>query len=1372
MPKEILEVKNFNHGIISSPATADIPTEAASFSFNLDSVTEAGKLKGIPEDKEILTGINATSGVMLKDDLIIYNSHQKKFVKLSDFDSLAEADENADFIYVSDFNDTTTIGDTAADEAGGMTCGPGSGTNTLLARLDSESVSDENRSFVLKYSVESQNSESAWHQINFFTQGAPGYITGDNVNISFDYFTPTSSSMSYLFFSQGENLWLNNPPAPLAKGEWTRKTISGVITDDPHTIDSSLDETDATWAGSPGAPVPATIKLTLPANTLLSADKDDFSIDVTNVDGGTFSPGTLDSSNGILSVTQGGDGVTADIEVTAGLLYGNWEGTITCKLLNGNYSFKMVLSETSSSASSQLPTGDYIYLDNFIVTRNMVESSAFGGANNHISFNRRNDVIYAGMGNGIPPQYIDKDRLSVNSELVAPGGNVAGSDYDKLIYAGLSGSDRVYIGWRKGVKKIYKIVSDDTPASNPVVTTSSEIDIENVTAIGVSQDFGNFWLVASTSNINASPGDFYSGEISSIGSSVTLTPFPAEWVGTVTFDAAIKDYMEASDDIETLDTNDSSIRLWVSYNANNPDVSFPLGAYSPFLFSAEIHDGSSAATELLLYDRTFPTVTKPNGHSGGSQKWKRQPDTMIFQMDENGAMSYEYKELTATLDWKSGSNFKPLRNTLCPAIAAGHEIAVGFKLGENTKLRRTYNTIDPISYDETYDTSEHNIPHRVCIFTVKWIDSGFDCRNGHSLTSADLRIVSYIDIDNIDLMHYDTNYDKLNVVRYASGTDLAFEMQTLIVPAPTATSEIPVILAGHTCGQEPTKSLVFSFQNDGLQGGHYDSGTGEALIRSHTDNNCDNAFIDIYKPLGDFSQDPYFFQDGTAGGIFKEIDQDGSNHVFEEAIDTYDGDESTISIVGSGSGSGVVGFEYKISYLYDGFQESPLIYTSFKPAAEINNDYISITIALEEGLIPERVTDILLYKLEGATYRFVDSVKKIHMSDDGAGGISKVFIDNGNSGASYEARTGCPQTMLRNIVNYGISEELNGELYVADATIPETEESAENYIFKSKPGNFSQFNWVTDNVLLPEKPTCIKGFNGRLFAFTENKIFRLNPEALYIEDIHEGIGCLNQLCAVTTEYGMFFIDRNGAYLHNGSSIQKLSMPIEHFHHDEDWTVDFSGFIQMGINQFDKNPDIPIKVSYEPKRGAFLVWGHDVKTIDGNNVSIGRVFAYNISQQRWDYWEAPLHQGLLMRDNGDTYIFTSGHKIKSYLNKVDEDNIPILRKWEFYSKKFTFGADTQEKVLSRIKLQGGMTQTVSDEADHSDTMRLRQRDADADVNAPTAASYTTMVPKNDYYKIKNNAAGNGRKVKNIQVQFLEQTEEMDAFGIIFRRRSIK
>ena len=59
MPKQLLEMKLFNVGTITTPDSTDIPPEAASYSLDVDSVMEDGKLKGVPSDVVIaLSDIN------------------------------------------------------------------------------------------------------------------------------------------------------------------------------------------------------------------------------------------------------------------------------------------------------------------------------------------------------------------------------------------------------------------------------------------------------------------------------------------------------------------------------------------------------------------------------------------------------------------------------------------------------------------------------------------------------------------------------------------------------------------------------------------------------------------------------------------------------------------------------------------------------------------------------------------------------------------------------------------------------------------------------------------------------------------------------------------------------------------------------------------------------------------------------------------------------------------------------------------------------------------------------------------------------------------------------------------------------------------
>ena len=69
MPKQLLEMKLFNVGTITTPDSTDIPPEAASYSLDLDSVMEDGKLKGVPKDVEVsLYFLDSANSAPISDD--------------------------------------------------------------------------------------------------------------------------------------------------------------------------------------------------------------------------------------------------------------------------------------------------------------------------------------------------------------------------------------------------------------------------------------------------------------------------------------------------------------------------------------------------------------------------------------------------------------------------------------------------------------------------------------------------------------------------------------------------------------------------------------------------------------------------------------------------------------------------------------------------------------------------------------------------------------------------------------------------------------------------------------------------------------------------------------------------------------------------------------------------------------------------------------------------------------------------------------------------------------------------------------------------------------------------------------------------------
>ena len=68
MAKQLQEIKTFHVGTLINADTGDIPIEAASYSLNIDSVTEDGKLKGIPDDVEFTVNIGSQSAAPCSED--------------------------------------------------------------------------------------------------------------------------------------------------------------------------------------------------------------------------------------------------------------------------------------------------------------------------------------------------------------------------------------------------------------------------------------------------------------------------------------------------------------------------------------------------------------------------------------------------------------------------------------------------------------------------------------------------------------------------------------------------------------------------------------------------------------------------------------------------------------------------------------------------------------------------------------------------------------------------------------------------------------------------------------------------------------------------------------------------------------------------------------------------------------------------------------------------------------------------------------------------------------------------------------------------------------------------------------------------------
>ena len=253
---------------------------------------------------------------------------------------------------------------------------------------------------------------------------------------------------------------------------------------------------------------------------------------------------------------------------------------------------------------------------------------------------------------------------------------------------------------------------------------------------------------------------------------------------------------------------------------------------------------------------------------------------------------------------------------------------------------------------------------------------------------------------------------------------------------------------------------------------------------------------------------------------------------------------------------------------------------------------------------------------------------------------------------------------------------VNDSLFVAKAWHPDLDDS-EKYIFKSKPGNFSQFDYTKDYLVLNSTPVALKAFAGKIFAFDRSNLYRINPEGMFVEDVFEGVGCLSQDSAVVTEFGMCFADRNNIYLHDGSVARPIGNPILKATTYEGLKIGW----QAAAKHSEDNGVDPF-VFFDGETNSFICF------VQGNceqNCAdiVSRAWVYNISRNRWDYWEAPRVLKATQGKDGD--VLLSDNKFLYNYKKDGE-----MRDWTWLSKKLGMTNHLTDKRFHRIKMLGSPT----------------------------------------------------------------------------------
>jgi len=363
-------------------------------------------------------------------------------------------------------------------------------------------------------------------------------------------------------------------------------------------------------------------------------------------------------------------------------------------------------------------------------------------------------------------------------------------------------------------------------------------------------------------------------------------------------------------------------------------------------------------------------------------------------------------------------------------------------------------------------------------------------------------------------------------------------------------------------------------------------------------------------------------------------------------------------------------YYYAINYVFDNIQQSPLSNTYRVPLTPSNNQ-IEVTIKLRDITGPElnkkRITAVNLFRAEGLPDGLVkDSLFRFVQKFDieqaypliNSEYYQLICIDDGQVGPTFEAMAEYSETIKSTMVKHTYSTQLGGYRYIAKCYKDELPD-AEHIIFRSKLYSFDTFDWTTDLLRCPYVPKAIKGFNNRLFVFFENLIWRVNPD-LQPEEDYQGIGIFDNLEPLVTDEGMYWMDKNGIYFHNGSIITDISVPIKTSYSSS--YKSYTDTIAAGTQRC---------IAYSPEKKCVL--------FSSLNSGTGNIWVWHTESKQWFFWEYGTVTSFYMFNGykGEIFISTTGNFRQLFNGSTYESA-------EFVTKKYDAGTSKQKKKWYKVK----------------------------------------------------------------------------------------
>ena len=438
-------------------------------------------------------------------------------------------------------------------------------------------------------------------------------------------------------------------------------------------------------------------------------------------------------------------------------------------------------------------------------------------------------------------------------------------------------------------------------------------------------------------------------------------------------------------------------------------------------------------------------------------------------------------------------------------------------------------------------------------------------------------------------------------------------------------------------------------------------------------------------------------------------------------------------------------YKWGLSFTYDGIQESPIKEACTDVAAQ-ESDYYPITIdanyaniansnPTEFSSFNRRITAVNLYRsdstngtaLKTGLWRLVASIDI--NSDQWSASVNDYVIEVRDYGTyytlnavatiypgnpvTYTENSGMPEELTDPALYYALSTAGSGFHFVTKCTQTTLAGSELRRIFKSKYFRYDMFDYYNDFLEMPEPVTALKVYEGKLFAFSLNKVYRINIEGFYIEDVYEDAGVSCQFAVHTNEFGMFFANFNNAWMYQGGTFYRIGDAIrQSASGGRSWaTFGNSSLTDLFITSDAKKGYVLFINEYSSSGNKFFAWG------------------YHPTRKRWDCFSfggyaSATTAGVFKGRDGEVYLSNATKTYK--LMRPDSGNEYYTQLWEWYSQDFTFDEPNQNKSITMIKTDATGTVTI--------TYGL-----DGATPATSGTSGTLINSYNKSIKVKLNAA---------------------------------